>query len=241
MKKIFITTGPIVALLLSTFTVFGQSQSRENILKDIESKREELSALEKIFLSPSKKDRAAYAAFLSQPDTGLIRLLPRETYETEVYKDNKKALTLRGGGAYYSFTSRSHEYNEFSNISLERGQLSSGFAGSNYGMLNILGDVPLENVSIELPAASILAAHIPDNRSAQIAQLRSNDGVTIEGLNYRTRVPLKVDSTYLLRSVNYSASDALVAFRVVRLDTDGSAIILWKFLKKYPVPQYARN
>ncbi len=33
-------------------------------------------------------------------------------------------------------------------------------------------------------------------------------------------------------------SDALVAFRVVRIDNDSSAVIVWKLLKKYPIPMY---
>jgi hypothetical protein len=44
-----------------------------------------------------------------------------------------------------------------------------------------------------------------------------------------------------LRSINYSDSDVLVAFRVLRKDTDGSLIIAWKMLKEYPVPDLARD
>jgi hypothetical protein len=50
-----------------------------------------------------------------------------------------------------------------------------------------------------------------------------------------------VGATYILRSIDYSESDVLVAFRVVRRDTDGSVIIAWKLLRKYAVPQLARN
>ena len=33
----------------------------------------------------------------SQPNTGLVRLLPRELYDSEVYKKNKKTLSMRVG------------------------------------------------------------------------------------------------------------------------------------------------
>src|SRR6185503_2364467 len=102
-------------------------------------------------MEPSDEDRAAYADFLKQTDTGLMRILPRETYGYDV-------VGMRGGGAYYSFTKRNHEYSNTSDISLEQGQLQSGFAGANYGMLTTLGDVPLENVSLEIGAAQILAS-----------------------------------------------------------------------------------
>lgn len=243
MKKISIATGFVITLVLSALSVFAQTQSREDILRDIEAKRAELSALEKLLLSPSADDRAAYADFLRLPDTGLFRIMPRETYDSEIYKESKKTVTLRGGGAYYSFTRRSHEYTSMSDISLERGQFVSGFAGANYGMLTSLGDVPLERVSLETAAAQILATHSPttEEPQARVEQRRSFEGTTLEGMIYKSRVPLKLNSTYLVRAVNYSASDSLVAFKVVRVDTDGSAIILWKLLQKYPVPHLARN
>ena len=56
-----------------------------------------------------------------------------------------------------------------------------------------------------------------------------------------SRLPVAVNGTYLLRSIDYSTSDVLVAFKVVRKDSDGSVILAWKLLKKYPVPQLARG
>jgi hypothetical protein len=61
--------------------------------------------------------------------------------------------------------------------------------------------------------------------------------VTSNGAIYIDRVPALVSTTYVLRSVNYRGSDVLVAVRVVRQDTDGSMILLWKLLKKFPKPE----
>lgn len=244
MKKIFIATGFISMLVVSALTAFAQTQSREDILKQIETKRKELSALEKLFLSPSEDDRALHADFLRQPETGLIRLLPRDVYESEVYKKNRRTIVITGGGAYYSFTGQTHEYSASTDIGLEQGQLQAGFAGANYGMLTSLGDVPLENVSLETTvAAQHLASHNPatEEPQARVEQRRTSGGATIEATTYKNRLPVSVNMTYLVRTVNYNASDALVAFRVVRVDNDGSAIILWKLLKKYPIPQLVRN
>lgn len=55
----------------------------------------------------------------------------------------------------------------------------------------------------------------------------------------RSSLPARVNDTYLLRSISYSESDTLVAFRVVRQDEDGSLIIAWKLLKQYPPPDLA--
>ena len=51
-----------VALFLGlSITVSAQSESRDQVLSQIEAKRAELAALEKKFLSPSEEDQAAYA------------------------------------------------------------------------------------------------------------------------------------------------------------------------------------
>lgn len=245
MKKIFIAMA-FSTLLLSSLTVFAQTQSREDLLKELAAKRAELSELkkavtelEKALLFPSEKDRAAYANFLRQPDTGLIRLLPRETYDGT----NFEGISLRGGGAYYSFKERTNEYVNSSDISLGQGRLKTGFAGANYGLLANLGDVPLESVSLEAVAARTLAQYTPapDEPHARIEQRRMSEGATINGVSYKDRQEFQLNSTYVLRSVNYHASDTLVAFRVVRVDSDKSALILWKLLKQYPTPILARN
>lgn len=250
MRKFFVTTAPIALLLFTVVTVFSQTEqgaatprTRAEILKEIENKRTELAALEKLFLDPTAEDRVAYAEFLRQPQTGLIRILPREAFESEVYKENKQSLVMRGGGSYYSFTSGNHEYSSTTEIGLERGYLSSGFAGTNYGMLISLGDVPLESVSLQTHAANILASHKAASEvpQARIEQDRTSKGATIDGVTVKSRQPLAANSTYVVRAVNYHASDALVAFKVIRIDDDGSAIILWKLLQKYPVPELARN
>jgi hypothetical protein len=94
MTKILVIAVFLLSLPLTSLNVFAQSESRGDLLKEIEMKRTELSALEKQFLAPSAEDRADYAELLRERDTGLIRLLPRETYGNNDYK-NKKSLTLR--------------------------------------------------------------------------------------------------------------------------------------------------
>ena len=59
-------------------------------------------------------------------------------------------------------------------------------------------------------------------------------------VTYKRNVPVKEGATYLLRSINYGKSDVLVGLHVLRKDTDGSVIIAWKLLKRYPVPQLGK-
>src|SRR5882762_8783151 len=130
MKRIFASMLSLAVLATLSVAVSAQSSSREDVLKEIAAKRAELQRLEDQFLSPAEEDRVAYKELLSQPDAGLIRLLPREVYESEAYQKNQKTLTIRGGGAYYSFARLTHEYGLGSDLMFEGGYLSIPAAGA---------------------------------------------------------------------------------------------------------------
>jgi len=241
MQRSFVAVLFVILLSSSSFTILAQS--RDDVLKEIQAKRNELQSLEKQFLAVSQEDREAYADFLRQPQTGLIRLLPREKYDSEVYKKNQQTLTVRGSGAYYSFTRLTHEYGNSSDIELDSNYLSVGFAGYDFGMLLKLGDVPLENVSLDTPAASFVVLYAPPLTDHEIRaeQRRFGTGATVQGTQLVSRLPVELNTTFLLRSVVYDYTDVLVAFRVIRKDSDGSVVILWKLLKQYATPAVARN
>lgn len=229
------------ALIVAIFaaicvTASAQSESRDQVMNQIEAKRAELSALEAKLLAPADEDQSAYAEFLKQPDTGLVRLLPRETY------DKDKKLTIRGGGAYYSFTRRTHEYGFGTQIGLEQDSFGVTFAGADYGMLARLGDVPLNAINLENSALNFLASYeaVVEEPQARSEYGRFANGVKVGDMLYKTHLPAIINNTYILRGIHYSDSDVLVAFRVVRKDSDDSVIILWKLLKKYPKPELAR-
>lgn len=235
MKRIFAVTLCVATLSIISITALAQAESREDAIKQIEAKRAEISVLEKKILVPSEEDRTTNAGFLGQPGTGLIRLLPRETYDT--------VLAIRGGGSYYSFVKLTHAYGRGSDIALEQGFLKVGFAGADYGMLLNVGDVSLEEINTEHPKVKFLAAYsaVLEEPQARVEQRRFGGGTNIDGVMYSERVRAQVKATYIVRSINYSESDVLVAFRVVRKDTDGSLIIAWKMLKEFPIPDLARN
>ena len=202
--------------------------------------RRENRVMTKGLLAPSEQDRADYETFLSQRNTGLVRLMPREVYDWETYNTPQK-IKLRGGGAYYSFFYLSHEYGWGSDLSLERDYLSVGFGGADYGMLTNLGNVSLEDITSDNSVfiSNYKAAY--HEKDARNEYRKFQLGETIDGALYRSRLPCEVGSTYLLRSINYDTSDILVAFRVVRKDTDGSIIISWKLLKNFGKPELARS
>jgi len=224
----------VACLVLLSSITFAQSQDRAKLEKDIETLRDQLKQKDDEFLTAAPEDRAQFADFLSQTGTGLARLLPRQMYSEK--------LSIRGGGAYYSFTKRNNSYDNDPQIGLEQGYLRTGFAGANFGFLALLGDTALENVGIEDPPVRYLAAFAAPiaEPEAREQQSRSSIGIMVGATKFKNRLPVTVGGIYVLRSVNYDSSDVLVAFRIVRQDTDGSVILLWKKLREFPTPSLTR-
>jgi hypothetical protein len=187
--------------------------------------------IQKGILAPAASDVAQHQFLLSQKNTGMMRLLPR----LSVHKAHKDA-GMRGGGAYFSFHYRSHQYGFGSDVSYEQGRLKVGFAGADYGMLTDLGNTPLEPISAEDTRVGFLLNYKAPRKLSD-ARLEAKkfgmSGFTVDGVPYRSRVDAVVNHTYLLRSINYRTSDVLVAFRIVSGGADGGITIAWKILKEY--------
>ena len=232
-KRVAVTTFSLT-LLLACLSAAAQTQSREDILKELEAKRAELTALEQKILDVSDADREANAAFVGGSDAGIIRLLPREKYLN-------KLMTV-GAGGFYSFVRSTHDYGQGSDISLESGMLSVGFAGYQYGLLLNLGDIPLDQVAAHRAARAMLD-YTPPTKETDIRQHQQQvyQGIELAGFNFKSRLSARVSNTYLLRSISPERSDIAVAFRLVREDTDGSFILAFKVLKKFPPPDVERT
>jgi len=259
MKILSNASAGILTIFLLTATAFAQQASNppgdvvphtfpDNINdywrpnNESRSFRREDRVIKKGLLAPSAQDRLTYESFLRERKTGLIRLMPRESYDWETYHA-KKRVPIRGGGAYYSFANLTHAYGYGNDLALERNFLSVGFTVGDYGMLTNIGNRSLEDVTLNDPATRFIsqyAAPRPE-RAARSEYRRFQSGVTIDGALYRSRLPLEIGATYLLRSIVYRESDVLVAFRTVRKDPDGSVIIAWKLLKSYPAPELSRK
>jgi hypothetical protein len=227
---------PSLLLLVFVFLFSTQAlaQDRAKLEKEIDELKEQMKAKAKEFLEPAQEDKTAFAEFLSQPNTGLIRLLPREKY-------SQKLLT-NSGGSFYSFTRLTHEYDQGSDITLEQGNFSVGFAGADFGFFTTLGDVAIESVNLEHPAVQFLAQYTAPSKEpeARVKQQERWTGIQANNFTYKGRVFAKVNTTYVLRSISFERSDVLVALRMVRLDSDDSITLLWKLLKKSPTPRLER-
>jgi len=235
MKRYVLLSAALLSTLVLNVGASAQTDERARAAAEIESLREQIKAKEAVLLSVPGEDGERYAEFLARPRTGLVRLLPREKWDGK--------LSTRGGGAYFSFTRLTHEYGYGSDIELQQGQFSVGFAGADFGFLSNLGDVPLENVSLDTEALKPLVEFrtpAPE-KGAREQQRRASEGFKEGERTYTDRLAAVAGNTYALRSVNYDNSDVLVAFRVLHRDEDGSVILLWKMLKKFPKPTLERG
>lgn len=160
---------------------------------------------------------AEHPELVGVPNAGLARLCPRGRYDFET--------PVRGGFAYYSFVTGSHDYDEEPDLSWSADQFTSGFAGNNLGAFLDLGDLPLADVSASTPPAGLA----PEQRTtwdALHAPALSEDMVPF------SMVPVVIGHTYVLRSVLEGEHDVLAAFRPVQQDERGMTIA-WRVLTRY--------
>jgi hypothetical protein len=268
-KRFLFAVLMLPLLQIFHFEAVAQSQSRSKLKDEISSLRKQLREKEKLFLDTSREDRAPFAEFLKQSNTGLIRLFPRSQHNS--------LLTISSGGAYYSFARLTHEYGYGSDIQLQWAQRSNdfedqlnrrrynaeyrgipeteiqeltiqeptfmtGFAGADYGFLVNLGKVPLDKVTLEHEGVKFLAGYVPPSAEpeARAEFQRARSGISEAGFGYKSTLPVLTNNTYVLRSINYRRSDVLVALRVVRMEGDASIMVLWKLLKRFSSPELVR-
>ncbi|HJS52679.1 MAG TPA: hypothetical protein VJ781_12325, partial [Pyrinomonadaceae bacterium] len=55
------------------------------------------------------------------------------------------------------------------------------------------------------------------------------------------RFTVKIGNTFVLRAISFESADVLVAFKVMRQDTDGSLIIFWKQIADFGKPRLDPN
>jgi hypothetical protein len=210
---------------------------------------QKLSKEAKAALAPPDDLKLAYKDFLKQKNTGLIRLLPRKENNERliVSAENPTVyIPFRNGGSHYSFSNRKHGDGITTEIRLSKaiydyppGKALLGIGG-NIGLITKLGDVAIEDVTVDRKEAKLLVDLVAPQKekAARQYQEMSESGFDLDGVFYRNWAWAEVNTTYLLRTINYDRSDLLVAFRTVREEPDGSFVILWKILKKNPTPSF---
>ena len=219
----------------------------------------ELPPQEKMLLTVADEWREKYAAFLNRPETGLIKLLAYKENKLAVNDVRTQSAfpNIPGSGTYYSFTKRHHIADEWSQLRLYEntflaaysemkrttvaasGGMSQSFAytsGYAFALFTELGNIPLENVTLQLPALKYLLEYQPPKESGELTNQRKivRTGVVKDNFKIQSGVPSKPETTYAMRAINYKKSDAIYIFRVIEKATDGSVLLLWQQLKNFP-------
>jgi hypothetical protein len=204
----------VVPFVLLSSVMFGQTTSLPDILKPTLADESEAQSL----------------------GVEVFKILPRGMFQGpfNAYKDEENPLGIREGGAYYSFTTRSHSYNKTPQIGYESGELQTGFAGLQYGLILDLGKEPLIKVSVETNGVRFLANYQTPKLVADIRKEQAKRGnYEADGLVYTSHLPAIAGHSYVLRAINPGIVDKLVVLNILRKNDDGSLIILWNPLKDF--------
>lgn len=162
-------------------------------------------------------DAAAWKGFedlRGRRDAGLARILEGGLFEEGL-------LPQRGGGAYWSFTRRSHSYDEHPQIELQQRRFSSGFHGGACGIVATLEARSVRDVTegdVPVPFAG------------------TPDDVRKADRGGRWNPEAKTGQVYVVRTLSEDEFDVLAAFQVVARD-DLGLTIAWRILREYDVPR----
>lgn len=184
------------------------------------------------------KPDAASEAEAKRMGANVFKLVPRGMFPDPTmnsYKDEENPIGIRGGGGYFSFTTGLHSYGKTPQIGLDdHGRFGVGFYGICYGFFANLGQRDLSDIDSNSPEAKyFLSYRLPLYESEFSQEIKAVQGRRVDQLVLERYIPAKAGDTYLLRAISWEDADTLVAFRVLRIDDDGSATIAWKKLADF--------
>jgi hypothetical protein len=216
-------------------------------------------------ISPSAGLRKQFSAFLKQENTGLFKLVVDSgcAGNPKIVSAKEKCLkfTMPGAGNSYSFRVNNYRIRHLADLTFS-GNSFQVTGVLTHGILVNLGNVPLENVSLQTTGVKFLSEFQPevDFEKAEEINRVLVAGIKKEGFLYSRALFAVENATYVLRSIAYNGKvmrsvrgipyneldfdnrkDITIAFRVVRSDSDGSLTILWKELSKKDSPKIRKK
>jgi hypothetical protein len=188
-------------------------------------------------LFPKRPDlEQTYATILSGPDAGIARMLHRGRFDSIV--DGRER------GAYYSFATRSSDFDGEQDLAFEQDHFRRGAAE---GFLMDLGAVGIEQVvSWGEPGPSGMdkprqrswnllwsLRHAENTSPDQRGRALDEEGQRlVQEASLERSVPAVLKHTYVLRSIQPQKHDLLVVFTVVETDEHGLWIV-WRKLRSW--------
>lgn len=201
-------------------------------------------------LSVSNEVLKQYQSFLSQPNTGIFKLLP--IVDCSQNKKDRADCVIenqfkRTGGNAFSFQERQYRSSLKAEVSLSKDRLTA--EESEYQVIIVnLGNVSLESLTLDTRGVSFLNKIEP---KTQINEVREQfktymNGVADENYRYSKAADLQLNSTYVIRSIAYEgnkfvtakfASDLVIALKMIERDENGGAVFLWRELSVKTAPR----
>lgn len=240
-------------------------EERKVFMGQIEPLYRKLTAEEMALLAPGADKLSANEAFLKQKNTGLIKLiLDRDCAENlNVVKATAECAkyAMPGAGSAYSFRKEMHRLVRLADLNFRRNTFQA-LGTLTHGIMTSLGDVPVGSIDLNSPDVKFIVDFKPAkdiNTAAKIAGDLTK-GIKDGGKIYASVLPVKENSTYLLRSIAYRGEavkvagsivyneldfddrrDVIIAFRVIEFVPNESVVILWKELQNKKSPKIKTN
>lgn len=205
--------------------------------------------------------RGMFSTFLSQPNTGIIKLAldlgcPEHTRIVAASAECRQ-FPFPGAGSAFSFRRASYRGLSLADISY-RGSEFQAPGALTLGIFVKLGDVPVERIDLRSNGVSYLAEYKSSSDTNRIADeaRRFRAGIVVGGLTYSSTAAIEMNMTYALRSIAYrgtvvrsiegviydeldydTRADVIVVFRTVGFEQNGNLIVVWKKLKTSQPPK----
>ena len=243
----------------------GTSFPNSKVLKQAkEDQAEKLQVLAEInakyYVSNSYRNK--YAEFLKGKNTGIARMFPDKKCDegfTVTIQDLERCANnpqIIGSGSRYSIRFREIPSNYPLDFILDLFGYSADMYYTNEKILvgnrltqSIISNVDnldIETLDLKSNAFSFLKSFKPSKtiKDIEIQNRIIENGITGNGYIYSNSVSVKLNSTYIFRSIAFSSmatpsfwnTDIYVAFKVVGKEDDGSIIFIWKKLKQKKSP-----
>lgn len=209
-----------------------------------------------------KSYRNKYAEFLKGKNTGIARMFPDINCDkglTVTVQDLERCANnpqVKGSGSRYSIRFREIPANYSLDIILGLFEYAADMYYTDEKMMvgnrltqsiiSDAGNLDIETLDLKSEAFSFIKSFKPSKniKDVEIKNKILENGIKSNGYTYSNTVPIKLNSTYVLRSIAFSNmttpafwnTDIYVAFKVVGKEDDGSIIFIWKKLKQKKSP-----
>lgn len=160
-------------------------------------------------------------------------------------------LPLPGRGAFYSFRTKLYREDLYSDLHYRDGNFLVGVGKLNVGLIAPLGQLDVETFGSDSEIVKQLKKYKIPKKSKRIDEQKDliKTGIKLGETVFGPSARVEKNQTYLLRSVAYDSIalkyvdkrlDVIIALKVVDLESDGVATIVWKRLSKRGAPLIGR-